>query len=267
MPQDLLRQIGFSRVESKIYLYLLKVGPQPTSVISTNLGINRTTAYQITKQLVEKGILHTTQKHGINHLNPLNPHELISYIELEEKEVLKTYEKTKLELIRAIDKLKDISIKQDVSPKIRVYQGKGGLKQAYIDTLSSQGPLLAYSNFQSMHAALPGFFPEYYTLRAGKKIPAFCLCPDNHESRERSKSNKKELRETVLVPEKQFTFSPELIIYNDKVIIMSWEEKTATIIESEDIANLHRRIFQLTWNHAKLITNQLLDTTTLFAKK
>ena len=40
---------------------------------------------------------------------------------------------------------------------------------------------------------------------------------------------------------------------------MSWKEQIATVIESKEIAQLHKQMYQLAWDHAKLITNSLSD--------
>lgn len=45
------------------------------------------------------------------------------------------------------------------------------------------------------------------------------------------------MRETALVPADKFKFSPEINIYDNKVMIASWREKLGIIIESHEIAD------------------------------
>jgi hypothetical protein len=55
----------------------------------------------------------------------------------------------------------------------------------------------------------------------------------------------------VLVPAKDYDFSPEINIYNNKVLMVSWREKMAIIIESQEIADFHRKMYKLAWERAK----------------
>ena len=43
------------------------------------------------------------------------------------------------------------------------------------------------------------------------------------------------------------TFSPEINIYNNKILITSWKEKMAILIESKELADLQRLTFNLLW--------------------
>ena len=63
---------------------------------------------------------------------------------------------------------------------------------------------------------------------------------------ERDKENYRELR---LVPEKEFTFTNEINIYDGKVAIISYKDKPliGMIIESLEIANTQRDIFKMAW--------------------
>jgi len=56
------------------------------------------------------------------------------------------------------------------------------------------------------------------------------------------------MRETRFLPESEMTFSPEVNIYNNKMLIVSWEEKMAIIIESKELVELQKLTFNLLWN-------------------
>jgi hypothetical protein len=58
---------------------------------------------------------------------------------------------------------------------------------------------------------------------------------------ERKSFDKDELRETALVPADKFNFSPEINIYDNKVMIASWREKLGIIIESSEIADAMKK--------------------------
>ena len=100
-------------------------------------------------------------------------------------------------------------------PQVRFFEGEKGMREAYEDTLSSKGEILAYANVETMHKGLPDFFPEYYKRRAGKKIYIKAILPKNELSKQRALEDQKEMRETRFLPEDKMTFSPEINLYNN----------------------------------------------------
>ena len=64
---------------------------------------------------------------------------------------------------------------------------------------------------------------------------------------ELAEHNKEEKREVAFVPADIYGFSPEINIYDNKVMIASWREKLGIIIESEEIADAMKKIYELAW--------------------
>ena len=59
------------------------------------------------------------------------------------------------------------------------------------------------------------------------------------------------MRETRFLLDKEMTFSPEINLYNNKMLIASWKEKMAIIIESKELVDLQKLTFNLLWNNLK----------------
>lgn len=72
------------------------------------------------------------------------------------------------------------------------------------------------------------------------------ILTNNKASKERTTLDLKELRTSRLLTE-ETNFSPEINIYNNKVLIASWKEKMAVIIESNEFADFQRTIFEELW--------------------
>ena len=136
-------------------------------------------------------------------------------------------------------------------PKVRFYEGKQGLIEVYEDTLTSHETILAYATVDDMHRALPNYFPEYYKRRAEKGVAIRAIIPATEIGKERASKDKEEMRETALIPPDKYYFSPEINIYDDKVMIASWREKLGIIIESAEIADAMKKIHELAWAEAK----------------
>ena len=62
------------------------------------------------------------------------------------------------------------------------------------------------------------------------------------------KSDKKFLRETKILPE-SFTFNSEIYIYDNKICLIDLKKDIiGVIIESSELYNIHKQIFDMLWN-------------------
>lgn len=261
MILEKLKKIGFSEKEALVYTHLIRLGAQPASTIAKRADINRTTTYDIIETLTRRGLISSTKKGGATFFKALPPKELINYLEREKIEHTKKLEKQQKEMEELLPALVSLENPESTKPKVSFYEGEKGMRQAYEDTLTSSETILAYANVEDMHKGLPNFFPEYYQRRGvEKKIHIKCIAPDNKISKERHKQDKKENREMLLIPEKEFDFSPEINIYDDKVLIASWREKMAIIIKSKEIADFHKQMYKLCWKQAKAEHKKLCKT-------
>ncbi len=237
---------GLSENEASVYLALLELGKGSVAQISRRAGLNRTTGYDILDRLVARRLASISGKEPKQEYLAESPGRL-EYILLEELEL----KQRELEGVRAfIPVLKSL---HNVAgrPRIRFYEGVEGMKQVYEDTLTATEPIVAYATYEDMHKALPGYFPAYYRRRAEKGIFARGIVPETPLARERVRENKNEARELALVPADKYTFSPDIEIYDNKVVIASWREKLGIIIESGEIADAMKKIFELAWIAAK----------------
>lgn len=246
MIKDFLKQLNFSEKESIVYLALLEMGSTKPSVLAKKTSLNRTAVYLLCDTLLQKGLVSKYKKGAGTFFNALDPKHLISYLEREKEEKNAELEKQKttaLELLPQFTSMQNIYSAN--KPKVQFFEGEKGMREAYEDTLTSKGMILAYANVATVHEGLPNFFPEYYKRRAKNKIFIRAIFTDNKLSRERAKLDQVEMRDTRFV---QTEFSPEINIYNNKMLVASWKEKMAIIIESKELADLQRATFDLLWN-------------------
>ena len=249
---ETLTKIGLSDKEAKVYLQMIHLGEQPASVLSRHTDINRTSMYDILEALKTRGLVQTIQKKSRTLFKALHPNELLQYLEREKTEAVRRLEKQQESIREILPELISLEHPESNRPRVTFYEGEKGMREAYEDTLSAKDGILAYANVEEMHKALPHFFPEYYERRAIEhKIHIKAIMPDNEASKDRAKKDKDENRESRLIPKKDFEFSPEINIYNDKVLIASWIEKIAVIIESKEVADFHRKMYALAWKGAQ----------------
>ena len=123
--------------------------------------------------------------------------------------------------------------------------------EVYEDTLTSHEKIRGYAAVDDMHKALPNYFPNYYKRRAEKGISILGIIPATPIAIDRVTHDKEEARDTALIPADKYYFTPEIDIYDNKVMIASWQEKLGIIIESAEIADAMKKLYDLAREEAK----------------
>ncbi|MES2223986.1 MAG: helix-turn-helix domain-containing protein [Patescibacteria group bacterium] len=250
--ENALVNLGLNAKEASGYVALLGLGQATVSEIAKKAGINRTTVYDILSSLGSKGLVSISGKEPKQEYRAENPDKLITYLknDLELKAQNVRYAELILPELKSIHKIGE-------RPRIKFYEGEDGLREVYEDTLTSEGTILAYAAVDDVHKGIVNYFPKYYKRRAAKNIPIRAIFPDTAIARERSNLDKEEKRESLLVPFEKYSFTPEINIYNNKVMIASWREKLGIIIESAEIADAMKKIFELSWDRAKELDKEM----------
>src|SRR3989338_8997279 len=254
--ENLLVNIGFSKKEADVYLAILTLGRGTASKIARKARIVRTTAYDILGSLFDKGLVTLSGKEPKQEYVAETPDMLGEYISRQLEEKKKDLRQAEDILIPQLKSIHNVNNR----PKIMFYEGEAGLEKVYEDTLSSHEPIRAYANVDEMHGALPNYFPAYYQRRKEKGIKSRAISPMTAAGLERARHDREEGRESAVVPSDKFSFSPEINIYDHKVMIASWQEKLGIIIESAEIAEAMKKIYELAWAEAKRLDEKLRIT-------
>ncbi|MBI2634814.1 hypothetical protein HYW82_04060 [Candidatus Peregrinibacteria bacterium] len=243
---DILISLGLTDKESKVYLACTQKGTAPVSDIAHIAGINRVTAYDILEKLKQKGLVSFFNQDKIRYFSSINPEIL-----------LEEFEKRTNDLRRSIPKFRRLTGEIN-HPRVRYFEGLEGIKLIYADTLTSKTDILNYSNSYEIRIHWPNYDDEYIAKRVKKKIFLKGICPKDKAGELVHAQDKSACREMRLLPPKQFDFTNEINIYDDKVAIISFkDELIGMIIESSEIANSQRAIFNMCWQFAEITQSTL----------
>ncbi len=238
-----LEYVGFKPKEAKIYLALLELGEASATQIARRTNIKRTTIYNILPDLINQGVVTATPKNKRIVYFVEDPRTLKS--RLHEKE-------------RAIDRilpdLMEIQRLLPYKPRITYYEGVGGMKDLYQDTLTSckaGDTILSYTGLSNVYQYMPReYMRTYIDERIRRKIFIKIIAPRSQAAIEFDRAEKNELRDIRLVDNPSFAFSADTEIYANKVALISYKENfMGVIIESEEINQMQRMAFELMWAH------------------
>ena len=251
LSAEVLSELGLAPSEITTYFSLLELDSACVTDIAKKSGINRSSSYEILGNLMRKGLVSKFKKKKKIYFTAGDPRRLLNYLDREKEEADKKIEQKKARVKEILPELLSKINPQSTKPKVTFYEGDKGMREAYEDTLTAKDGIVAYANVETVNNALPNFFPHYYTRRASLNIPIKAIFENNKTGQERAARDHLELRESIILPDKSLHFTPEINVYNNKLLIASWKEKMAVIIESAELAHVMRLIHSLVWKSLK----------------
>jgi sugar-specific transcriptional regulator TrmB len=254
-----LKEIGLSANEANIYLTMLNIGMNPASTIAKSMQLNRSTCYSLLNNMMTKGFVQKTIKSNITYFEPLKPHLIIGKLKNKKSEL-----DTKISVLaKSIDHLKRINDNSGNKPSVVFFEDIAGIQNIMEDTLNSTEELRAYASLSELTQLLPNYFPSYYQRRTQKGIFVRAIYPANEDSYRHKMRDHLEFRKSRLIPP-EFNFHLDILIYDNKVAIICLKEKFGLLINSEEMAQAQKKIFDLIWNGTEKYD---LIMTELMAKK
>lgn len=246
MDTSILKGIGLTENEIKIYITLLKLGSTTAYNLSQKTGIYRVHIYDKLEQLIEKGLATYVYEGSKKYFQATPPEKIMYYLE-EKKKVIEKSEKEVKELLPQLKALTKIP-KEDT--RVEIFKGKEGLKYFLKDIIKTKKEVLITDIDDAKYdEALPHFMPQYFRDLKKYKI--------NERIITLKKKNvflfDKKIAPTTsyrYLEEKQFN-PTNTCVYGDKVVIVSWGTPiTAIMIKNKNIAVTYRNQFEYLWGIA-----------------
>ncbi|MEK7523471.1 MAG: helix-turn-helix domain-containing protein [Patescibacteria group bacterium] len=257
MLKNILQKIGLSDKDADIYLACLELGTQPASVIAKKATLKRPTTYLILEGLVRRGLVSEYTGSNVKYFTAVSPEYLLNFVEKQRRE-LTAHQR---ELEEYLPQLQSLSNPYSLSPKVRFFEGMEGVERVMEDTLTTEKTeILTFSSLDRWFARedLREFIARYGQQRSmEKKIPLRGIVIDTPLARkyiEQDYPGDSLITQTRWFPQNISTFHNEINIYENKVAICSLgrHELIGLIIESQEIADSQRSIFEMCWNNAML---------------
>lgn len=233
-----IQDFGYTENEAKLYLTALETGTSPASILAEKSDLNRVTAYGTCQKLLKKGLFTVSEIKEIQHFTAIDP------------DIFFAEQKNKMDQLSAtLPILKSLTTDANEKPVVRYFEGIEGLKNAYEITLNAQTEILNYANSRNIRDHWKEYDTDYVTRRAENKIFLRGIAPDDAHGRRVQGNDTLFFRETKLKPKKLFWVENEIKIFDDKVLIVSFDPHPfAILMQSQTVAETQKQIFNLAWN-------------------
>ncbi len=248
-------QLGFTKNEEEIYLFLLEYGHTIASMVGKRLNINRVTVYAALRGMKKKGLVGSFQKNNVTYFEAASPRDLVA---LCHKEVTR-HMNMEQEAEKLLPLLKEIQSKKqkpvlEVKGEMKYYQGLEAVKGLIDETLQEgeqEQLCFGLNQFHIQH--LQDEWKTYTKKRVNVGMSVRSIQPDIPAAKQYKERDKAELRTTVLVPYKSFPADCELNIIGDMIaLFVTHGDKPAGMkIYHKDMATVLRSLFELACRGAK----------------
>lgn len=244
MLKEMLMNLGLSEKETQIYEAALESGPETAQKIARGAGTTRTAAYTYIKSLTKKGLMSSNIRDKKTYFSAEPPENLFRLIEMRKKEL----QHSSFELKKIIPKLRLLFETNEERPRVRVFEGREGLKTMTNDLLKSKfSSLEELISLDELYAIVPPRQDDHREKiqKKFKKIPnkTIYTTKDGPFLKEKDGTD-----ERHFLPKEKFPFSGSVNIYGNKISLTSYKKTiTGVIVENKEIADTLRTLFNLAW--------------------
>lgn len=234
----------------------LESGVAGATAIARVAGISRPTVYDILDSLIQSGLVIESQKNGVKFFAVQKPEAVELLIEEKQKKILAAKS--------AVSALKSEFYNKNAArkPRLQIFEGKAELRQMMKDMLLYRD-ITAYVLWPiEKIVALLGadFYREFHRQRTERNIHIKVIWP-RQQAQAKTKYNflndDKQLKREVRVAPAHIDFSLGYAIYANTVrFISSQKESYGFLIESQEMAEMMRRQFEIVWENCKPVRNK-----------
>ncbi len=239
MNFQLLREIGLSEVEVKVYCSLLSLGSTSAGKIIQDTNLHRKNTYDALNRLIEKGLVTYVVEQHRKYFQAKDPENLLRFLE-EKKNKLTTQQR---EIERELPLLKQQFLTLPHEIVSEIYRGLEGIKTILKECLNAKEVLFIGAT-GAVEDRLPYFWPQYNKEREKKKVLWKLLLV--HEAQNKPITKSKYYQYKILP---KILSGPNVIyIYGETIANVLWLEKpVAFVIKHKALAESYRKYFNYLW--------------------
>lgn len=251
MDTKILKEIGLTDSESKVYMAILELKDSTRGDIVNKSKISGSKIYELLEKLQEKGLISIYLKDNIKHFKATNPKQILNYIDEKKQKIIQTEKEATL-LLPELLSIYNIS---NESQEVELLTGLKGMQiifEEQIDIMNKGETCYVIGGTKgSNEQTILDFFEKIHLLREQKNIHTKMLFNS------RQKKTTKEIYSSKKYPLTKTKFisstSPVAInIYKNRTIIIIFGNQISAIqIKSQEVANSFLEYFNLLWKTAE----------------
>ncbi len=244
MYEELLREIGLSLNEARVYEALLHTGEASVQAISLKSGVHRRNVYDSLNKLAEKGLASEVFVKGEKKFKAINPRKLLELLKEKEERINKVLPEMQA-------KYKVVEEKEEAY----FYRGVEGFKN-YLQNILEQGETGYFIGAKAfwLDPRLKHFLPRFEKER--KKLGIKFMHLFDYEVKEQRPEILKLVGKPYKFLPKKYSSPTAIDVFGDYVVAFVgvkpgelYEEPIQFVMKSRRLADGYRKFFQFMWDH------------------
>jgi len=240
IEEKILKDLGLTETEAKIYLACLELGSDSVLHIAKKAEIKRPTCYLSLDSLFEKGLVSKVEKKNTTFYSAEDPNIILNKY------------KEKIANFQDLLPFFHAKFNKGPKPKIRYYEGKEALWNIYTKIMFPSKKIYFFgTNTKKLLETFPTiieYWDDHYSSQCQESLELA-----SYDETTFKKIYKKIKNHKVRNMPKSLPVFADAIIIEDKIFIVSLNNLFGILIESEDLAKTFKSFFMLAWQAAKSV--------------
>lgn len=242
MDTETLMDIGLTAAQAKAYIVLVQHGSITPPDLAKKTRETRTNAYKVLDKLCELGLASKSESGKKIVYRVGHPVALERLAKKQRDQALEQEKRVRL----ALPTLLNYFYTYSEQPGVRLFQGADGIKEIFNDMLRTRQPIYLIRSPADVKFYDENFFANFRSRRAKLGIETHALTVDVASAVHDADADTSNRFYRTWLPADAYTGSVEWDVYGDKLAIISYgEEAIGMIVESPQIADSFRQLFQL----------------------
>jgi sugar-specific transcriptional regulator TrmB len=248
MELELLKEIGLTDSEIKVYIALLELGNSSKGHIVDKSGVASSKIYELLEKLMQKGLVSQVIKSNVKYFEAASPKRLLDYMS-EKKKNLESKEK---ELEALIPQLEIKRSMAGIESETQMFKGIKGASTAFEDILTTlkKGDELVVLGFSETTDDFQKFLIRFHNKRSSKNITLRAIFGVKLKNMI-TELNKMPHSECRLSSDEEIPVA--YLIYKDKVLFSMPLDTLWIQIKNKRLADSFRLQFEKQWAQLKRV--------------
>jgi len=234
----ILKSMGLNDKQISVYLASLELGESTVQPIARKAGVKRAHCYNILDELLNLKLVSYGEKNNRRRYFAQDPKNL----ELGLRDKLREFQEI-------LPDLRSVYNKAEEKPKVRYFEGRGGLIEVY-EMVKRSREIQAVADPGKIEAFLGDYFKKYFEYTMKKKMRVRELVVKGGFAAEYIRKYAAGLQEARELPE-WMHLGTDMVIFGDNLALVSYGKNVhAVVIESSEVASSMKMMFEFMWRAA-----------------
>ncbi len=249
MDIKLLKDIGLTEGETKVYLTLIRLGETKTGQLAKEANISSSKVYKVLDKLMNKGLAGHIIKGKIKYFQAMPPKTILDYMKKKQVEL-----DNKIEQVKHLIPTLEVERKKSKSKtRATLFEGFKAIFNIYRNVIEELKAGEEYyvigAYYTKYHPEVMDFFYNYHKDRAKKRIKVNMLV--NYEAKIELVPTTKICSSIRFLP--QYFINKMMILFYKKKVFFFFmtEEPVGVMLESQEAVDSLKSYFNVLWKIAK----------------